>query len=195
MSRPLLGLATCLLLCLAVLQSAPELTLHKTFAVSAQATTTSIAQPTPSLPQVNIARHEYDNALARWRARGVLEYEMTLVDSTYMGMGGNIRLRFWVKSGDAKLTSYTDLNGDQPRVIPLSTLSADDVDYLNSLSIESRFNLIESVFTGKIVNTPDYASYFDIAFDPILGYPTNIHSGSPPATRGPGGSRPGRWRR
>src|SRR5690242_6282859 len=36
------------------------------------------AKPTPIEPGTNITQAEYETALAKWRARGVAEYEITL---------------------------------------------------------------------------------------------------------------------
>src|SRR6266487_1619249 len=62
-----------------------------------QEPTVSSGNPTPFPAPVslstNITRLDYETALYKWRARRVLEYELTVSDLSRMDMGGDLTLR------------------------------------------------------------------------------------------------------
>ncbi|MGI8588648.1 MAG: hypothetical protein ACR2M0_13325 [Chloroflexia bacterium] len=142
---------------------------------SAQPSATPEAQFTP-IELTNITQAEYEQALAKWRARGVSEYEITLIDATRLDIGGKLRLRIKVENGEPRVVSYTDLNQGRSQVIPLDTLSADKRDYLPELSVERMFRLLGKLFTGEWANSYAYSAHYEVGFDPALGYPTYVHS-------------------
>jgi hypothetical protein len=126
--------------------------------------------------EVNVTQQDYQDALTKWRAQGIREYEITLIDSTAMGKGGKLRLRIRVEGTGPRVMSYTDLNSYQPQVIPLESLGADDLAHLRDLSVEAMFSLIRDLFNGKRTNPTDPVSEYDIAFDATLGYPIHVYS-------------------
>jgi hypothetical protein len=125
---------------------------------------------------INITEEEYENALARWRARGIEEYEITLIDATRMGGGGRLSLHIRVENGEPILVSYTDLNGEQPRAISLDTLDAGDLAFLRERSVEGSFSLIGGVFSETYSGSGNVISEYRIAFDKELGYASRVHS-------------------
>jgi hypothetical protein len=125
---------------------------------------------------INITEEEYETALAKWRARGVEEYEITIVDATRMGGGGRFSLHIRVENGEPILVSYTDLNGEQPQSIPLDTLDADDLAFLRERSVEGSFALIGGVFRQTFSDTGNVIHEYKIKFDKELGYPSGVHS-------------------
>jgi len=137
--------------------------------------TTPVPHLTP-IELTNITQTEYEQALAKWRARKVSEYEITLIDATRMDIGGKLRLRIKVESGEPRVVSYTDLNQERSQVVPLDTLSADEQDYLPQLSVERMFRLLGKLFTGEWANSYAYAARYEVGFDSVLGYPTYVHS-------------------
>ena len=83
---------------------------------------------------------------------------------------GKVRLHIKIQNGEPQVVGYTNLNGKQPQVIPLNTLSSYDRDLLQALSVERLFQLAGSVFTNEAAVPAGYNVYYNIAFDPILGY-------------------------
>lgn len=135
----------------------------------------SFSSQSESALDINITEEEYENALAKWRARGIEEYEITLIDATRMGGGGRFSLRVRVENGEPILVSYTDLNGEQPQSIPLDTLDADDLDFLRERSVEGSFGLIGAVFKQTFSDTGNVIHEYRIKFDKELGYPSGVH--------------------
>ncbi len=142
-----------------------------------------VPQSTPAKPSIdiNVSQEEYQDALARWRAQDVVEYQITLVDSTYMAIGGEARLHFKVEQGHSSLISYTNLSGDQPEIFPVATLSSDELEFWQSRSVEGMFQLIGLVFRGESSSSQVYGDDYDVAFHPTLGYPLHVHSRVLPA--------------
>jgi hypothetical protein len=136
----------------------------------------SFSSQSESALVINITETEYENALARWRARSIEEYEITLADSTRMAGGGRLRLRIRVDNGEPILVSYTDLNGEQPKAIPVETLDAEELAFLRERSVEGMFGLIGEVFTGTYSDTGNVVNEYEIEFDNELGYASRVHS-------------------
>src|SRR5579859_1655267 len=137
-----------------------------------------LASPLPAGEiDTNITQAEYAQALARWRARGVSEYEITLIDHIGIDYAGKVRLRIQVVGGEPRVLGDTDLNGDRPRIIPVDTLSAYDQESLRSLSVEDQFRFLGRIlFTDRPTLLPGTAAVYEVTFDPVLGYPTRVHS-------------------
>ena len=170
-----------LLLCIVVLHSCNTQTTSQTgkpqaLTIPAQQSGSATVLSARVEPRTNVTQQQYENALAKWYARAVLEYEITLIDSSAMGMGGKLRLHIKADSNEPRLVSYTDLNYDQPQIIPLETLTEDELDYLRGLSVEKMFRLLGMLFTGELANTSGLTVYYDVEFDPTLGYPIRVHS-------------------
>jgi hypothetical protein len=134
------------------------------------------ALPVPAQTVTNVTRQEYENARDLWLGQGVLVYEITLIDSTRMDYGGMLRLRFQMAGDEAKLISYTDLNGEQPEGSPLASLTGDEREYLEGLSVERMFRLLEKLFVEQPPHTGNLTYVYDVAFDPGLGYLTHVYS-------------------
>lgn len=130
----------------------------------------------PADPTLNITQQEYENALAKWQSYGVVEYEITFADSTYMGRGGNVKLRFKINRGKPTLVAYTDLNKDKPQVVPLTTLVKDDLEFLRGRSVEEMFRLIGMLFKEQPPTSLAFGNDYEVAFDSTLGYPLHVHS-------------------
>ncbi|MDQ5823279.1 MAG: hypothetical protein M3441_03595 [Chloroflexota bacterium] len=131
-----------------------------------------VPQPEPVNPNVvfNVTQEEHENALARWRSHGVVEYELTVIDASYMTMGGKAQLHFKVEQGAPTLVSYTDLGGEQPRLIPLATLSSEEMEFWRIRSVEGMLEFIGVLLTEEPAYARLYGNDFDIAFHPTLGY-------------------------
>jgi hypothetical protein len=136
----------------------------------------SFSSQSESALDINITEAEYENALSRWRARGIEEYEITLADSTRMAGGGKLRLRVRVENGEPILVSYADLNGEQPKAVPLDVLDAKELAFLRERSVEGMFGLIGEVFRGTYSDTGNVVNEYKIEFDKELGYPSRVHS-------------------
>lgn len=158
--------------------SQTDLPLAQVPAAQEQPGDTPAAQPTPARPtlRINITQKEYDDALAKWRSHSVVEYEITLRDSTYMRIGGRLSLRIKVEQGEPTLVRYTDLSGDQPRIIPLEVVPSDELEFLRGRSVEGMFALLGMVLAGDDSNPRAFGNDYDVAFDPTLGYPLHVRS-------------------
>jgi hypothetical protein len=144
--------------------------------VPTQLQATATVLPKPDETVINFTQQEYENAVARWHAQNVLEYEITLIDSSRMVVGGKMRLRIRVDGGEPRLVEYARLSQDQPEIIPLDTLSTDDLEYLRGLSVEAMFDLLGRVFDGGLTAPSGPIFEYDVAFEPSLGYPTHVYS-------------------
>jgi len=152
-------------------------------ALSATSTVGAIAtppssSPTPQLqsvaPDTNISQAEFEQALLRWQAHCVSEYVITVDAEAGPASPGKVRLHIKIQNGKPQVVGYTNLNGEQPQVIPLDTLSSYDRDFLQSLSVERLFQLAGEAFASEARVPAGYNIYYNIAFDPILGYPTLV---------------------
>lgn len=151
----------------------------QTSSPSAQAqvqVSTALLSATTVASTINITQQDYVNALARWQAQGVSEYEITLIDSSRMDIGGKMKLRIALDRGNPRLVEYTMLSQTRPQLVPLSTLSADELDHLRGLSVEAMFGVIGELFNGNPPGLTRPNFDYDIAFDPELGYPTHVYS-------------------
>jgi hypothetical protein len=146
--------------------------------VQEQPDATSAAQPVPADPttKINITQQEYADALAKWRLHAVVEYDITFQDSTYMLRGGKLKLRFKVEQSEPTLVRYTDLSGEQPRIIPLAGVPSDELEFLQGRSVEGMFALLGMVLAGDDSNPEAFGNEYDVAFDPALGYPLHVYS-------------------
>jgi hypothetical protein len=178
MNRLLFGATIAALLIVVSVQegcnTAPQASVERPLKVPTNIQVEATMSSTPIT--INITQQEYETALAQWQSHHIQDYEITLVDSSQMIIGGKMRLRFELNGAEPQLIEYIALGQDQPRDVPLDTLSADDKDHLQGLSVEEMFNLIGGLFSGKNAIPSSPASDYDIAFDPILGYPTHIYS-------------------
>jgi hypothetical protein len=144
-----------------------------------------VAQPAPVEPCTNVTQAEYERALAKWRAREVLEYELT-VDSPAMGVGGRFRLHVLVENGHAMLVGITDQNPDEPVTLDLDTLSLDDLNFYRERTVEEMLRQIGKLFTGELLDpTSLYEECYNVEFEPTLGYPSLVRSGLSQRRGGP----------
>ncbi|MDQ2808393.1 MAG: hypothetical protein M3Z04_15980 [Chloroflexota bacterium] len=137
-----------------------------------------VAEETPGALETNITQAEYMQALTKWQVRHISDYIITVEDAGGPASLGKVQLHIKIVNGESQVVGYVDLNGDQPKVIPMDTLSAYDRDLLQGLSVEQLFHLVGTVFTSKEMVPADYSIYYEIVFDPILGYPTYVSVGS-----------------
>jgi len=144
-----------------------------------------VAQPKPVEPCANITQQEYERALTKWRARGVLEYEVT-VDSPSMGVGGRFRLHVLVENGQDTLVGITDLNIVEPESLALETLAPYELDFYRERTVEGMFREVGKLFTGELTDPAgEYEECFNVEFDRALGYPSLVRSGHSPIGGGP----------
>jgi hypothetical protein len=109
-------------------------------------------------PYINVTRQQYETALARWRSQGIREYSIKLQYIVF-----NYQLM-----GTWDLLIQTD--GNKEKIVnalrnkETSPLAAD------FLTVESMFETVK--------NKLDYKSeaelYWEVSFDPALGYPSYI---------------------
>lgn len=151
--------------------------LSTTPAVGATSTPPS-SSPTAQLPSVasdtNITQAEFEQALLKWQAHRVSEYVIIVDAEAGPASPGKVRLHIKIQNGEPQIVGYTNLNGDQPQVIPMDKLSSYDRDFLQELSVERLFQLAGSVFTNAARVPAGYNIYYNITFDPTLGYPTLV---------------------
>lgn len=160
--------------CSAQMSDDPSLSVQQT--QNMQVTPDVNTLPTSGAIQTNFTQQDYESAANKWYSRGVLEYEITVFDSTNMGSGGKMVLQFKVENGEPKLLKYVDLNFAQPQVVPLGTLSKDFSGYLHELSVEKMLHHLGTLFgNGSAINLGQTLQYM-VDFDPVLGFPVKIRS-------------------
>jgi hypothetical protein len=134
----------------------------------------SAAQPTEITPPaqqagINITQAQYDEALARWRAAGVGEYEMVAEYLAFSLYAGTLTLR--VKGGEVvEIINFE--RGGRAVGTPLP-----DPKELKFLTVEALFERIGEALASKpweVSSESDIPLDYRIEFDPTLGYPTML---------------------
>jgi len=126
-------------------------------------------------PVINITRQQYNEALAKWRAAGIEEYQM--VADTKAFLGGTLTVRYNNSTGTL-LSKGT--NGR-----PFATPEPEYADYARKDTIEGMFEDIDEILQGSTVlhtaammSSGEWYMAYRVEFDPELGYPKRV-SGRP----------------
>lgn len=114
-------------------------------------------------PRINITRSQYEEALVKWKAQKVEEYDITV--EIMGGFGGTHTLH--VSDYGNKVEQLA------PVVRPASVLTADDIEYLKRDTVEGMFAEIDAALAGSNVADDSYLAY-KVSFDPDLGYPQQV---------------------
>jgi hypothetical protein len=134
----------------------------------------SVAQPTETTPPaqqagINITQAQYDEALAKWRAAGVGEYEMVVEYQAFSLYAGTLTLR--VKGGEVvEVVNFERSGRAAGTPIP-------DLAQLNFLTVEALFEKVGSALAAKpweVSSESDIPLDYQVEFDPTLGYPTLV---------------------
>jgi hypothetical protein len=137
-----------------------------------------LSSPPKDESNTNITRAQFEEARAKWLARGVREYE-TVVDFEAMG-GGIWKLRVRVDGGKPNVIRVRWINEDGDEEPSPYELTPDYVEYLTSFTVEGTFARVESVLDNEL-RGDDYLPYFEVMFNPELGYVTYLLSAVIPA--------------
>jgi uncharacterized ubiquitin-like protein YukD len=115
-------------------------------------------------PRINITRSEYEQALAKWKAQKVEEYEIT-VDITAFGAG----------TSTLRVSDYGNkVEQLAPIVRPTLGLTAKDIEAsIKWDTIEGMFDEIDAALAASNVDWNFHAKY-QVSFDPALGYPQHM---------------------
>jgi hypothetical protein len=130
------------------------------------------ATPVPTIPpRINISRSEYEQALAKWKAQKVEEYEITVHVRAFAGGAWTLRVRDYGNKVEQVA----------PVVRPTLGLTAEDIeDIIKVDTVEAMFAQIGEVFadidsSGTPSRTESWDVYMDqVRFDPVLGYPQHM---------------------
>lgn len=128
----------------------------------------------------NITRAEFEEARAKWQARGVQEYEI-IVQLDAMG-GGTWKLRVR-NDGKPRISRFRWINEDGSEAPSPYDLTPDS-EYLTSLTVEGTFAHVESVLNNEFPGDENYLPYYEVRFDPELGYVTYLLSSVIPRSTG-----------
>ncbi|HYO48593.1 MAG TPA: DUF6174 domain-containing protein [Chloroflexia bacterium] len=132
----------------------------------------SVAQPT-EIPQpaqqagINITQAQYDEALAKWRASGVGEYEMVAEYQAFSLYAGTLTLR--VKGGEVVEVINFE-RGGRAAGTPIP-----DLTQLKFLTVEALFEKIGEALAMRpweVSSESDVPLDYKVEFDPTLGFPT-----------------------
>jgi len=121
----------------------------------------------------NITRAQFEEARAKWLARGVQEYE-TVVHFEAMG-GGIWKLRVRVDGGKPSLVRVRWINEAGDEEPSPYELTPDYTGYLTSFTVEGTFAKVEAVLNNELQGD-DYLPYYEVMFNPELGYVTYLLS-------------------
>lgn len=123
---------------------------------------------------INITRNQYESALAKWRLRGVSEYEMTVSRKNEV---------FTLRVNEDNSTVYLLEDIVDGRQVSAPGLSS-PVEFASysDYTVGGMFTRVkkglDSVLSGaRMLPSEDKNDYFyeyDVQFDPSLGYPTHI---------------------
>ena len=134
----------------------------------------SVAQPTETTPPaqqagINITQAQYNEALAKWRAAGVGEYEMVAEHQAFSLYAGTLTLR--VKGGEVvEIVNFE--RGGRAAGTPIP-----DLTQLKFLTVEALFEKIGEALASKpwdVSSASDIPLDYKVEFDPTLGYPTLV---------------------
>jgi hypothetical protein len=147
---------------------------HSSFNITVESL--NIVKSTPSSQpkdesNTNITRAQFDEARAKWQARGVQEYEI-IAQLDAMG-GGTWKLRVRIDDGKPRITRFRWMNEDGTEAPSPYELTPDS-EYLTSLTVEGTFAEVESILSNPINRDEDYYMAYDISFDPMLGYVSEL---------------------
>jgi len=132
------------------------------------------AAPTPSdTPPIDITRADYEQALAKWRAQKVEEYQITTEMRAFMG--GVRTLTVKDKGNSIVILEPT----------PVRTPEPDSFEYVKGDTIEGMFYEIDAMLdNAQVIHSPAMMSTggfymaYHVEFDPTIGYP-RFMSGHP----------------
>lgn len=134
----------------------------------------SVAQPT-EIPQpaqqagINITQAQYDEALAKWRAAGVGEYEMVAEYQAFSLYAGTLTLR--VEGGEVVEVINFE-RGGRAAGTPIP-----DLTQLNFLTVEALFEKVGEALAStpwEVSSESDIPLDYQVEFDSTLGYPTLV---------------------
>lgn len=137
-------------------------------------TPSAIASPTVEPEaEINVTRKDYDDAIAKWRAADVREYEMVAdYQSGNAEMGGDWKLRV----RDGKIVEI--YRGDVRVIIDDSSIPNPEANpsNLRFLTVEAQFEAIRKLFEdpssrGIVIGGKRYEAQYRIKFNDGLGYP------------------------
>jgi hypothetical protein len=158
------------------------------------ATPTMVATATPPSSGTNITQAQFDEALSRWRAQGVEEYELKIGYSAYSPLMGWWDLRVRASGDVSEVITYTRVGsldaptgglgaqGEMPTAGPgIEALKTD----LQWLTIEGQFAQIKALLDDPTSSRFEWAGYYVVTFDPTMGYPASVRTVN--------GSEPQEW--
>jgi hypothetical protein len=135
------------------------------YVVSAAQTGSLFGDP----PRINITRHQYEEALTKWRNQNIEEYEITV--DTDAWLGGTVTLK--VSDKGRKI-----IRVDRP---PNRTYTEEDMQFLRSDTVEGMFeeidamlNNAEIIHTGSMSGKGHFYMRYRVHFDDSLGYPVYL---------------------
>ncbi len=141
-----------------------------TFTETPQATFITTPGPRPTTivkqgPGINVARQQYEDALAKWRSHNILEYEIVVKYDSFAPFAGAWDLR--VAGDKIDIVGYTDAGGAPATpAVPGDTLSF--------LTVDQQFAAIEHVINGGSFGPIQSQVDYVVTFDPAFGYPASV---------------------
>jgi hypothetical protein len=123
-----------------------------------------LASPTPTPPIINITRQQYEDALAKWTAAGIEEYEITTSVVTPWGHEGTLRVSDHGKG--LLLLRYSEWSSTKP----------DWGDTVEGMFAEVSRILADNTeaYIDAAMTKDRYYEAHTVEFDPDLGYPVQI---------------------
>ena len=142
-----------------------------------QEPTPGAAEPTPALsPYANFSKEMYEAAIAKWRTAGVRRYRIRTNFQAFSALGGTWNLTVDSSAGPPTVVEYSsEAGGRNAGVTP-------QPQDLHMFTVEGMFERVGEIVTNAppeglmSVPTPgsDFSMYYQVLFDPTLGYPTTI---------------------
>jgi hypothetical protein len=165
----------------------PEATPTEDATATPEPTPTETPQPTfistpgagPTVmvrPGINVAKEQYDEALAKWQSQGIQEYEVVVEHSSLSPWAGTWTLRVAGRGEKVDIVSYTGNSG-----VPTTPAMAPDT--VKFLTVEQQFAVIDHVLTAGIFSELETLVDYVVTFDPALGYPASIEIKTKPNVR------------
>ena len=161
--RFLLPAVLCVAFALGVITSAPRVHVSEALTKGRLA-----VQQQPTEPGINISRQEYEQALAKWSARGGTEYVMVVEFMAFSPYSGLWQIH--VSGEQVRTVSFTRASGEQVDPVPQA------LDFQKEWTVERQFAAIGRALDEEPwdVGSSESEIPFDyrVSFDDNLGYPT-----------------------
>jgi len=133
-----------------------------------------------SFVPANITQAQFDDALAKWQAQGIEEYELQVEWWAFQPVMGTWTVRIATNGTTATVLDYRRESGGPTSALtglgseglmPTDQVGINDLkEQLGELTVEHQFDILRRALAGEWANETG----FEVRFDSALGNPTYV---------------------